>query len=481
MKKRLSRALLLSVTVLISATGCNKKDSGNLFNESGRKGTADAPVKDVPKDIMATQQAFINLVKEVTPAVVNISTVSKKKIAPPMLEFSPFFEDFFGGRMPQGPQFKRDRSLGSGFIINKEGYIVTNDHVVRDAESIQVKLSNDKIYTARVVGNDQKTDLAVIKIDSKEPLQTTAVLGDSDKLQVGQWAVAIGNPFGLDRTVTVGVISATGRSGMGIETYEDFIQTDASINPGNSGGPLLNIHGEVVGINTAIVAAGQGIGFAIPVNMAKNVVTQLMQKGKVSRGWLGLSIQPVTTALAESFGLKKASGALISDVMSGSPASRAGLRQGDVITRYNGKDIKDSKQLQLLVAETPANSSVRVELIRDGKHQTLSVTVGSTDSAKASTGRPESIKAESWLGLSVEELPHNRRGTFGVLVTDVEQGSPAAEGGLRPGDVIQTINQRRIGNLADYSAAMHQAEQRGTVAFLIRRESMSLYFAFDLR
>jgi len=482
MARQLTIALLLIVTALASLPGCKKKESGTLFNESGRKGTAEAPVKDVPKDMLATQQAFINLVKEVTPSVVNISTVSKKKVIRPMFEFSPFFDEFFGGRMPRGPQFRRDKSLGSGFIINKEGYIVTNDHVVRDAESIQVKLSNEQVYNAKVIGSDQKTDLAVIKITAKEPLPA-AVLGDSDRLQVGQWAIAIGNPFGLDRTVTVGVVSATGRSGMGIETYEDFIQTDASINPGNSGGPLLNIHGEVIGINTAIVAAGQGIGFAIPVNMAKNIVSQLMQQGKVSRGWLGVSIQPVTTALAESFGLKKATGALISDVMAGSPAAKSGLKQGDVITRFDGKEIKDSKQLQLIVAETPANKSVSVELIREGKPLTLTVTIGNADNATAAASRPESVPVDNWLGLSVEELPQNQqgRGVSGVLVTEVEQGSTAAEGGIRPGDIIQAINQRRIVNLGDYTAAMKQAEQRGAVAFLVRRGNMSLYFAFNMR
>ena len=483
MKRKFTSVLLLFSLTLTYLPGCKKKESGTLFNESGRKGTVEAPVKDVPKDMLATQQAFINLVKEVTPSVVNISTISKKKIARPMLEFSPFFDEFFGGNSPRGPQFKRDKSLGSGFIINREGYIVTNDHVVRDAESIQVKLSNDRIYNARIVGSDQKTDLAVIKIDAKEPLQTIAVLGDSDKLQVGQWAIAIGNPFGLDRTVTVGVISATGRRGMGIETYEDFIQTDASINPGNSGGPLLNIHGEVVGINTAIVAAGQGIGFAIPVNMAKNVVSQLMQKGKVSRGWLGVSIQPVTAALAESFGLKQATGALISDVMAGSPAAKGGIKQGDVITRFDGKEIKDSRQLQLVVAGVPANKQVSIELIREGRPLTLTVTIGNADNVSTAGNRSEAMPVGTWLGLTVEEVPQNQRGKAGagVLVTDVEQGSAAAEGGIMPGDIIQAINQRRVGNLGEYSAVMQQAQKHGTVAFLVRRGNTSLYFAFDVR
>ena len=288
-------ALWLCFAVL---SGCNEKKGAPLFLESNRKGgEAEAPVKDVPTDILSTQKAFTNVSKKVTPSVVNISTISRKKVIQPFFEANPFFEDFFGA-----PQTRRDKSLGSGFLISKDGYIVTNNHVVRDAESIQVKLSNDKVYDAKVVGGDQKTDIAVIKISASD--LPVVVLGDSDKLEVGQWAIAIGNPFGLDRTMTVGVISATGRSNMGIETYENFIQTDASINPGNSGGPLLNVYGEVIGINTAIVAAGQGIGFAIPVNMAKPIFSQLIQKGSVSRGYMGVTIQPVTEELAQSFGLK---------------------------------------------------------------------------------------------------------------------------------------------------------------------------------
>ena len=278
--RSIQHAIICSLAFACLA-GCSGKSDSPLFLESKRKaGEADAPVKDVPAELLSTQKAFSAVAAKVTPCVVNISTISKKKIVQPFFETNPFFEDFFGA-----PHTRRSKSLGSGFIISKDGYIVTNDHVVRDAESVQVKLSNDKIYDARVVGGDQKTDIAVIKINVAD--LPVVVLGDSEKLEVGQWAIAIGNPFGLERSMTVGVISATGRSNMGIETYENFIQTDASINPGNSGGPLLNIHGEVIGINTAIVAAGQGIGFAIPITMAKPIVTQLLQKGSVSRGYMG--------------------------------------------------------------------------------------------------------------------------------------------------------------------------------------------------
>jgi Do/DeqQ family serine protease len=474
----ISRHLVCFLLLLLALPSCKKKEEP-YFYESNRKGSADAPVKEVPKDILATQQAFTTVVKSITPSVVNISTVSKKKLVQPFFEFSPFFGDFFGGQAK--PRYRRETSLGSGVIINKEGYILTNDHVVKDAESIQVKLSNEKVFNGKVVGEDAKTDLAVIKIDSQENLPS-AVLGDSDKLQVGQWAIAIGNPFGLDRTVTVGVVSATGRSNMGIETYEDFIQTDASINPGNSGGPLLNVYGEVIGINTAIVVAGQGIGFAIPINMAKQVVGQLIKKGSVTRGWLGVSIQPVTDEIAKSFGLKKSRGALVSDIMAGGPAEKAGLKQGDVITRLAGKEIKDPRQLQLIVADIPAGQTVAVELFREGKPLTLQVTLSSTASSAAV--KPKSTSPQSgWFGLTVEEIPKNMRikGLAGVLVAEVEEEGIGAEAGIQRGDIIVAINQKRVATLNDYGTAMKEAERKGSVAILVKRGENSIYFALKIK
>jgi serine protease Do len=475
LKLRLAPVIILAALVLM--TGCNKKKDAAFYEAKGT--TAEAPVKEVSKDTLATQQAFANVAKAVTPSVVNISTISHKRIVRPFFEFSPFFGDLFE---QQRPRVQKETSLGSGFIINKDGLIVTNDHVIKDADSIQVKLSgSDATYTAKLVGRDPKTDIAVIKINAKEPLQA-AVLADSDQIQVGQWAIAIGNPFGLDKTVTVGVISATGRSGMGIETYENFIQTDASINPGNSGGPLLNIHGEVVGINTAIVAAGQGIGFAIPVNMAKQIISQLISKGNVSRGWLGVSIQPVTDEIAKSFALPKAKGALINDVIAGSPAEKAGLQQGDVLLKFDGKDVKDARQLQMVVAETPVGKQVTVEIFRDGKAVSLPVTLASTDSASAQ--QPRSVSPQrGWLGLAVEEIPGNLKGRVGngVLVADVQPDSPAAEVGFEPGDIIAAVNQRKISRVADYNAALKAAEQRGSATFLVRRDGATLFFALPLR
>jgi serine protease Do/serine protease DegQ len=455
-------------------TGCSGKSDSPLFYDSKRKaGDADAPVKDIPADILSTQKAFSNVAKKVTPCVVNISTISRKKVVQPFFEMSPFFEDFFGA-----PQFKRDKSLGSGFIISKDGYIVTNDHVVRDAESVQVKLSNDKMYDAKVVGGDQKTDIAVIKINASD--LPVAVLGDSDKLEVGQWAIAIGNPFGLERSMTVGVISATGRSNMGIETYENFIQTDASINPGNSGGPLLNVYGEVIGINTAIVAAGQGIGFAIPITMAKPVFTQLQQKGAVSRGYMGVTIQPVTEELAQSFGLKQARGALVNDTLKGGPAEKAGLRQGDVIIAFNGTDVKDPSHLQRLVAETGIGKQSKVTVFRDGKNLDLNISLSSADTAP-SRQRRESVRDSEQpgqadlLGLVVDDAEH------GVVVMDIARGGAAADAGIRRGDVIVSVNRKKVATSSEYQRIIHQAGRGSAMTILVRRGDSSIYFALRIK
>ncbi|MDD2366757.1 MAG: DegQ family serine endoprotease [Desulfuromonadaceae bacterium] len=477
--RRHSMLPILTLTLMLPLfTGCDKKNENPIFLESSRTvGRAEAPVQNVPNDILSTQRAFSNVSKKVTPSVVNISTVSRKKIIQPFFETNPFFEDFFGA-----PQARRDKSLGSGFLISNDGFIVTNDHVVRDAESIQVKLSNDKVYDAKVVGGDQKSDIAVIKIDAKD--LPAAVLGDSDKLEVGQWAVAIGNPFGLDRTMTVGVISATGRSNMGIETYENFIQTDASINPGNSGGPLLNIYGEVIGINTAIVAAGQGIGFAIPVNMAKPVFSQLIQKGSVSRGYMGVTIQPVTEDLALSFGLKQAKGALVNDVVKGSPADKAGIRQGDVIISFNGKEIKDPSHLQRAVAEAEIGKSSKATLFREGREVELTIALANADTApkqrqkqRNDANRYDEGEADL-LGLIVEDAATD---IGGVTVTNVLPDSPAAEAGIKRGDVVVSVNRKRVANTSMYNRVIQQTGRGGSLTILVRRGESSIYFALRIK
>jgi len=318
---------------------------------------------------------FSDLAAKVRDGVVNLQVVKKAQnvafggpdaAGNPFGEDSPFgdfFAPFFGGRnsIPAPEQ----RGVGSGFIMSRDGYIVTNNHVVEDATQIKVKLANGKEYNAKVVGRDPKTDLALVKIDGASDLHALP-MGNSDDLKVGSWVLAVGSPFGLEQTVTAGIVSAKGRV-IGSGPYDNFIQTDASINPGNSGGPLINIKGEVVGINTAILAQGKGIGFAIPINMAKDIAPQLQEKGHVTRGWLGVSIQEMTPELAKSFGLTDNKGVLVAQVMPGSPAQKAGIEQGDVITQFDGKTVAESKDLPQMVASTPVGKSVSVKLMRDGK------------------------------------------------------------------------------------------------------------------
>lgn len=367
-------AILVAIVAACSPSG---KDEPLFRNSRRQPAESEPPVKDVPPDALASQRAFIAVSKKVTPSVVNISTISRKKIVRPLPDMPPFFDQFFGG-----PQIRRDRSLGSGFIISRDGFIVTNEHVVRDAESILVKLSNEKVYQATVVGTDPKTDIAVIKINSSD--LPVSVLGDSDRIEVGQWAIAIGNPFGLERSMTVGVISATGRSNVGIETIENFIQTDASINPGNSGGPLLNIHGEVIGINTAIVATGQGIGFAIPTNMARPIISQLVEKGQVMRAWLGIAMQPMTEDQARALGLRKAYGAIIVELAPGGPAEKASLIPKDIIVEFGGTEVKNPAHLQQLVAAAKIGAPVRIVILRGGQQKVLTILPGNTDSESRS-------------------------------------------------------------------------------------------------
>jgi Do/DeqQ family serine protease len=322
---------------------------------------------------------FIQVAEQVTPSVVNISTVTTGKAGKPSELFrpfgnDPFFRDFFDRFFEGMPRRRQQTSLGSGVVIDKGGLILTNNHVIKDADEISVRFSNKQEAKGKVVGTDGKTDLAVIRVSTKEDLPV-ARLGNSDALRVGEWAIAIGNPFGLDHTLTVGVVSATGRSEVGIAAYENFIQTDASINPGNSGGPLLNVRGEVIGINTAIVASGQGIGFAIPINMARKVMDDLVKKGKVTRGWLGVGVQPLTPELAKSFGVS-GEGVLVNQVMPKSPAEAAGLKVGDLILSVDGKAIKDPRELQRVISEVDIGRSVELNILRQKEKHVLKAQIG---------------------------------------------------------------------------------------------------------
>jgi serine protease Do len=427
---------------------------------------------------------FVSLVNKVGPVVVNVSTTQIRKTAEEMPSpfggndpFNDFWQRFFGGRMPRGPQ--RQRGLGSGFIIDRDGTILTNYHVVDGAEKVVVTLSDGKSFDARVLGRDQKTDIAIVKINAGHDLPV-ATIGDSDQLQVGEWVVAIGNPFGLDHTVTSGIVSAKGRQ-IGAGPYDSFIQTDASINPGNSGGPLLNMRGEVVGINTAIFSQSGGnigIGFAIPSNLVKGLVPQLKDKGKVVRGYLGTVIQRITPELADTLGLKSPRGALVAETSKDGPAERAGIRAGDVIVEFNGKEVKDSADLPLQVASVPPGKTVQIKILRDSKEMSLPITVGEMKENEVVASAEEDD-----FGLAVQTLTPdvaNSLGldrTDGVVVSSVKPGSPADEAGLRKGDVITQINRRPVRNVADYNRELGKTAKGKSLLLLVRRGQGSLFLA----
>jgi serine protease Do len=429
--------------------------------------------------------SFANLAEEVKHSVVNISTTQVIKRSPLQPFFGPNqpFGDFFGrdffkhffGNVPQGEM--KTHALGSGFVISRDGFILTNNHVIDKATEIKVKLESGKEYDAKVIGHDPKTDLALIQVKLDESFPTPAPLGDSGAIRVGDWVMAVGNPFGLGQTVTTGIISAKGRI-IGAGPYDDFLQTDAAINPGNSGGPLCNMKGEVIGINTAIIAQGQGIGFAIPINMAKDLLPQL-KKGKVIRGWLGVTIQDITPDLAKSFGFKSSKGALVSSVAKGSPAENAGLLRGDVILRFNGKEIENTHILSQLAAATAPNTPVKIDILRNGKSETITLTIGTMPAEEQKMISPK--KETNW-GMAVQELTPQlaeqlglESGTTGVVISDIESGSPASEAGLRPGDLIREINRNGIENLDDYRHALKQTKKGDNLLLLIKRSSGALY------
>jgi serine protease Do len=427
---------------------------------------------------------FMSLAKKLRPVVVNVSTTQlsegAQRFESPFGEedpFSEFWRRFFGGPLPRGPS--RQKSLGSGFIIDRDGSILTNNHVVENAQKIVVKLADEREFEAKVIGRDQKTDVAVIKINAKESFPVTP-LGDSDGLEVGEWVMAIGNPFGLDNTVTAGIVSAKGRHIGG--PYDNFIQTDASINPGNSGGPLINLRGEVVGINTAIFSRSGGnigIGFAIPINLVKELLPQLKGKGKVTRGYLGVLIQKVTPEIGESLGLNKPRGALVADVTKGGPAEQAGVKVGDVIVELDGKEINESNDLPIVVARTPVDKKARLKVLRDKKEVTLTVSVGELKEEELVA----SSKAKGELGLTVQKVtPQMAEGlglerAEGAVITAVEPGSPADEGGLRRGDVILEVDRKPVRNLSDYQKAVAEVKKGKGILFLVRRGESTLFLA----
>ena len=439
---------------------------------------------------------FVEVAKAVTPSVVNISTTRISRLPEGHTSGAPFddpfFRRFFGDelfRRFEAPKDRRERSLGSGVIADVNGYIITNNHVVSKADEIRVLFSDKRSLPAKVVGTDPKTDIAVIKVDAKD--LPTIPWADSDKLQVGEYVLAIGNPFGLNQTVTMGIVSAVGRANVGIAEYEDFIQTDAAINPGNSGGALVNARGELIGINTAIFSQSggyMGIGFAVPSNMVRSVMEQLVKGGKVVRGYLGVSIQELTQDLAKQFGVADTKGVLVSDILADSPAKRAKLERGDVIVEFDGRAVENPTQFRNLVAQTPIGKKVRVKFLRGGKERDLEVTIAEQPKTMAQSESPgdeggEARSAGAFAGMDVRELTPelarrfnlSRDGLSGVIVTRIAEGSPAGEAGLQVGDLITEINRKHIANLRDFQGVTGRLAAKEPALVLVVRNGRNFY------
>ena len=425
---------------------------------------------------------WVKIGRELKPAVVNVSAKRSESATPEMrgpsdeeTPFDRYFKDYFGSR----PK-RHERSMGSGFVINPNGYIVTNNHVVDGAAQVQVKFSDGRELPAKIVGRDSKTDIALLKVEASG--LTVIPLGDSSASQVGEPVMAIGNPFGLDQTVTTGIVSATGRA-IGSGPYDDFIQTDASINPGNSGGPLINARGQAIGINTAIFSqsgGSVGIGFAIPTSLARTIVTQLADSGTVTRGWLGVGIQPVTPDIAKSFGRTETNGALVSSVSEGSPAEKAGVKAGDIITEYDGRKVERVSDLPRAVAGTPVGRDVRLGVVRDGMPVTLTAKVAALD-AKEPREADRSERAKPTLGLAVQPLTPalaqqlGVKATQGLVVQNVVDGSPAADAGFERGDVIVEVDKKPVKSVADLKDSVEKHGKGKPMLFRVHRQDASLF------
>ena len=457
--------------------------AGLLMASSFRlTGNSQALTTSTPAVVQGVPASFADLAQNLGPTVVNIKVTKIETTGfpggPEMPEgpFGDMFKRFFGD-MQRSPEAYKTQGAGSGVIIGNDGKILTNNHVVEGAKEIVVTMSDKREYKAKVLGRDPKTDLAVLKVDARPPFKS-ATLGDSDALRVGEWVLAIGNPFGLSNTVTSGIVSAKGRV-IGAGPYDDFIQTDAPINPGNSGGPLFNMRGEVVGINTAIIPNGQGIGFAIPVNTAKSLVPQL-EKGKVTRGYLGVQIQDVTPELAASLGLGTAKGALVSDVIKGGPAEKGGVKRGDVVVSFNGKEIKDSHALPSVVASTPAGKEVPISVIRDGKETSLRVKIERLQNEET-PGLPAEETSQGKWGLQLRDMNAATarqigiKKDYGALVVGVRPGSPAEDASIQRGDVILEVNRKPIKTVEDMKTEIAKSKDKGSLLLLVERNGGTIY------
>jgi serine protease Do len=438
-----------------------------------------------------SRTGFAPIVKEVLPNVVNISSskvVRTPNQMPEGMQSDPFFQQFFGqgfGNRQEIPKNRREQSLGSGVIVSPEGYVLTNNHVVDGATDVKVTLSDKRELKAKIIGTDPKTDVAVLKLEGSNFPAIT--LGDSSKVQVGDYALAIGDPFGVGQTVTMGIVSAKGRGNLGIEDYEDFIQTDAPINPGNSGGALVNDRGELVGINTAILSHGsggnEGIGFAIPVNLARSILGQILDHGKVTRGYLGVLIQPITPAMAKELGLSKLQGALVGDVSPKGPAQASGVQRGDVILSINGNAVTDSNELRNTISMMQPGETVKLEISRNGSTKDLNVKLGELPLSKEEAqNQHEGASKDALEGVRVQNLDAETaaqlqlpESTKGVVVTGIDPSSPKADSGLQKGDVIQEVNHQPVRNVAEFEQAMRKASNGALL--LVNRAGTTLFIA----
>ncbi len=495
-RNRLGTAIAVAALAAIAFWGSQPLTSSHASNATTPAAyPAALPVSAPPA------QGFTEVAKAVTPAVVNITTVTAERVSggrDGQDELRERMEEFFGGpngpfgprgfrgpQSPPEPRGHRGGGQGSGVIVSPDGYVLTNNHVIDHAQDVTVTLPDKREFKGKIVGTDPKTDLAVVKIEGQN--LPTVAWGDASKLQVGEYVLAVGNPFGLNSTVTLGIVSALGRGRMGITQYEDFIQTDAAINPGNSGGALVNTRGELVGINTAIFSQTggyQGVGFAVPTSMSKPIYESLIKNGKVVRGYLGIGIQDLNQDLAKSFGIHETKGALVSDVKDESPAGRAGLKQGDIITTYQGSAVEDAVALQRLVTRTAVGTKVPVKIIRDGHEKDLAVTIGeqpdTTKIAAAEAGESD----YAFAGLAVQDLDHDTAKELGlkgkgqgVVVTKIEPDSGAEKAGLMPGDVIREINRQPVKSVKDFEKVSAAVKKGENVLILINRRGTALFLS----
>lgn len=446
-----------------------------------------------PGDPVSFETGFAPVVQTVLPAVVTVTStrIVRAEISDNPLFEDPFFRRFFGDDTEGlAPQERRERGLGSGVVVSGDGLILTNNHLVESSSEVLVLFGENEEYRAKILGTDPQTDIAVLKVEKAKNLNPIT-MGDSSKVRIGEFVLAIGNPFGVGRTVTMGIISATGRGELGITGYEDFIQTDAAINPGNSGGALVDPDGRLVGINTAILsrsAGNVGIGFAVPVNMARNVMEQIVKQGKVVRGFLGVVIQDLTPAIRSAFDLSQEQGALISGVEQGGPAGKAGLQRGDVVVSLNGQPVEDSRDLRFKIASQRPGSTARFQILRNGQRRDIDVVLGerpeSQEEEPVSPEEPDS--SSSALGVQVQDLTAGIReqlqlesGAQGAVVVTVQPGSPAAEAGLVRGDVIQEVNRKPVRNVQEFRRGLSAASKDEPILLLITRGGNTIYVAVE--